>query len=496
MATFGRDSMMRARWRLWRQSIAWHDLVRASALLSLPAAVVLAVLVAATGVGLQAALIGLAVTFVGMAGLIAPHFRDLKRTRDYVERLRARHEAATDIPDPPRIRSMGLDRRLPEAIAESARAREAHRRELDAAIRGNEAVLSNLPDPLFLLDETGAVRRANRAATVQFGEAIAGRALATVIRHPDLLQAADAVIAGGGQEEVEFTTPGEVERVFSARIAPITGPTADGTVAVISLHDVTAIRRAEQMRADFVANASHELRTPLSSLLGFIETLQGPAKDDPDARERFMGIMLEQARRMSNLVEDLLSLSRIELDEHSPPQGEADLAGIADSVARSLELRAKQRDMRIELELDADTLPVLGDADQLTQVVQNLVDNAIKYGRGGTPIRIIARSAENGQASPRPSRRGVALSVVDQGEGIPREHVPRLTERFYRVDKARSRELGGTGLGLAIVKHIVNRHRGELEVDSTVGEGTRFTVYLPSAPKQAQAEPAARAAAS
>jgi two-component system phosphate regulon sensor histidine kinase PhoR len=487
---------MRARWRLWRQSIAWRDLVRAAGLLALPAAIVLVALTASTGLTPGAALVGLVVTFAGTAGLIAPHFRDLKRTRDYVERLRASREAWTDIPDPPRIRSMGLDRRLPEAIAESARARETQRQELDAAIRGNEAVLSNLPDPLLLLDGQGYVRRANRAATRQFGEAIVGRALATVIRHPDLLQAADAVVADGTQQEVEFATPGEVERVFSARIAPIAGPAADDTVAVISLHDVTAIRRAEQMRADFVANASHELRTPLSSLLGFIETLQGPAKEDPEARDRFTAIMLEQARRMSNLVEDLLSLSRIELDEHSQPQGEADLAGIADSVARSLELRAKQKDMRIELDLDATTLPVIGDTDQLTQVVQNLVDNAIKYGRGGTPIRVVARAADNGQNAARRSRRGVALSVVDEGEGIPREHLARLTERFYRVDKARSRDLGGTGLGLAIVKHIVNRHRGDLEIDSTVGAGSRFTVYLPSASDPARNEPAFRAAAS
>jgi len=493
---FGTDSTMRARWRLWRRSIAWRDLVRAAALTTLPAALVLTVLTAATALSPAAALAGLGVILAGVAGLLAPHFRDLKRTRDYVERLRASREAGVDIPAPPRIRSMGLDRRLPEAIAESARARETQRQALDAAIRGNEAVLSNLPDPLLLLDGQGHVRRANRAATAQFGEGIVGRVLATVIRHPDLLQAADAVVAGDDQKEVEFTTPGEVERVFSARIAPIAGPTADGTVAVISLHDVTAIRRAEQMRADFVANASHELRTPLSSLLGFIETLQGPANADPEARERFMGIMLEQARRMSNLVEDLLSLSRIELEEHTRPQGAADLASIADGVARSLELRAKQKDMRIELELDADALPVVGDADQLTQVVQNLVDNAIKYGRSGTAIRVVARSAGNGQTPARRARRGASLSVVDSGEGIPREHLARLTERFYRVDKARSRDLGGTGLGLAIVKHILNRHSGDLEVDSTVGEGSRFTIYLPSAAEQARQENPSHAAAS
>ena len=472
---------LRARWRVLRRWIAWRDLSRAAVRLALPPAGVLLLLAITGAAGVVPALLGVLGTYFGIGALLAPHFRDLKRVRDYVERLRAREEPTSAIPDPPRIDSPGLDRRLPEAIAESARARETHRRELDAAIRGNEAVLSNLPDPLLLLDRGGSVRRANRAAARLFGSGLAGRPLANVIRHPDLLQAADAVVSGETQQEVEFTTPGDVERVFSARIAPLVGPTPDGTVAVISLHDVTAIRRAEQMRADFVANASHELRTPLSSLLGFIETLQGPAQDDAEARERFLGIMLEQARRMYNLVEDLLSLSRIELDEHTPPRGEADLVAIAEGVARSLELRAKQKNMAIELAPGADSIPVVGDADQLTQVVQNLVDNAIKYGRDGTVIRVIGHSA-GGTDQPRRARRGAALSVVDQGEGIPREHLPRLTERFYRVDKARSRELGGTGLGLAIVKHIMNRHRGDIEVDSVVGEGSRFTIYLPGAP--------------
>ncbi len=472
---------LRARWRVLRRWIAWRDLSRAAARLALPPAGVLLLLAITGAAGVVPALLGVLATYLGIGALLAPHFRDLKRVRDYVERLRAREEPASAIPDPPRIASPGLDRRLPEAIAESARARESHRRELDAAIRGNEAVLSNLPDPLLLLDRGGNVRRANRAAGRLFGSGLAGRPLANVIRHPDLLQAADAVVAGETQQEVEFTTPGDIERVFSARIAPLVGPAPDGTVAVISLHDVTAIRRAEQMRADFVANASHELRTPLSSLLGFIETLQGPAQDDAEARDRFLGIMLEQARRMYNLVEDLLSLSRIELDEHSPPRGEADLVAIAEGVARSLELRAKQKNMAIELAPGADSIPVVGDADQLTQVVQNLVDNAIKYGRDGTVIRVIGHPA-GGTDQPRRARRGAALSVVDQGEGIPREHLPRLTERFYRVDKARSRELGGTGLGLAIVKHIMNRHRGDVEVDSVVGEGSRFTIYLPGAP--------------
>lgn len=473
---------MGARWRALRRLIAWRNLFRATVLLSCPGAAVLLLVVFLGALAPLPALAVLVAMAGGIAALLTLHFRELKRIRDYVERLRARRVADGTIPEPPRVKSLGLDRQLPAAIAESAQAREAQRRELDATIRGNETVLSNLPDPLLLVDSSGVVQRANQTAQDVFGQRLAGRPLATVLRQPEVLAAADAVVTGVPEREVEFSMPGEITRVFSARMARLVETAPSDAAAVISLHDITAIKRAEQMRADFVANASHELRTPLSSLLGFIETLQGPAKEDAEARDRFLGIMLEQARRMYSVVEDLLSLSRIELDEHSQPVGEADLVRIVDRVAGSLELRAKHKDMPIHIDIESDTLPVIGDEDQLTQVVQNLIDNAIKYGRTGTPIRVIADSGRDGPDASHPSRRGVSLSVVDQGEGIPRDHLPRLTERFYRVDTARSRNLGGTGLGLAIVKHIVSRHRGHLEIDSTVGEGSRFTVTLPTAP--------------
>ena len=252
----------------------------------------------------------------------------------------------------------------------------------------------------------------------------------------------------------------------------------DGTVAILVLHDLTSVRRAEQLRADFVANASHELRTPLSSLLGFVETLRGPAVDDKDAQRRFLAIMHEQATRMAHLVEDLLSLSRIEMEEHTPPTGTADIESVLRSVTSTLDIKARDKSMTIVVE--ATNLPaVTGEGDELTQVFQNLIDNAIKYGRTGSTVRIEAK--ESGVARRRLGRPAIAVAVMDQGEGISREHLPRLTERFYRVDKARSRQLGGTGLGLAIVKHIVNRHRGALEITSNEGEGSTFTVFLPAA---------------
>jgi two-component system phosphate regulon sensor histidine kinase PhoR len=238
------------------------------------------------------------------------------------------------------------------------------------------------------------------------------------------------------------------------------------------LHDTTALRRAERMRADFVANASHELKTPIAGLLGFIETLRGPARDDEVARERFLGIMGEQADRMRRLVDDLLMLSRIEQHEHARPDAEVDLERVLASVMDLLQLKASSRGVALELEIAPELPLALGDADELTIVFQNLIDNAIKYSKPSTAVRVTAKSLDAERLS---------VAVADEGDGIPPVHLPRLTERFYRVDTARSRQLGGTGLGLAIVKHVVNRHRGRLDIQSTPGKGSVFSVTLPAA---------------
>jgi len=226
------------------------------------------------------------------------------------------------------------------------------------------------------------------------------------------------------------------------------------------------------MRADFVANVSHELRTPLTSVVGFIETLRGPARGDIDAQDRFLDLMEGQSNRMTRIVNDLLSLSRIEMNEHTAPSDDVPLRQIIATVADLLAPQANDRDVVIELDLDALEGTVIGHPDELTQLFQNLIENAIKYGGRGSTVRVSAKVVEN----------IASISVIDEGEGIPREHIPRLTERFYRVDTARSREMGGTGLGLAIVKHIANRHRGELTIQSEPGVGSTFTVTLGLSP--------------
>ncbi|MBI3446897.1 MAG: PAS domain-containing protein [Magnetospirillum sp.] len=360
--------------------------------------------------------------------------------------------------------------------------------ELAESARWNSSLLDNLPDPLLLLDSTRKVVRANRAAIRLFGRELAGCDMVAFLRDPVVLEAVDAVLGGGiSNRDCEFSQPVPLDRSFIARIDRLDGqPAAEAAVAILTLHDLTTVKRMERMRADFVANASHELRTPLAALSGFIETLQGPARDDEEAREKFLGIMADQAGRMSRLVADLLSLSRIELNEHTQPSEKVDLARLVTNAAEALKPLAQARGMEIIATISADLPQVIGQPDELTQLFQNLLDNAVKYGRDHRPVEVHAAGIETLPATAGAAlRAGPALRVAirDHGEGIPHEHLPRLTERFYRVDTARSRKMGGTGLGLAIVKHIVNRHRGLLTIESRVGEGSTFTVWLPAAPK-------------
>jgi two-component system phosphate regulon sensor histidine kinase PhoR len=340
-----------------------------------------------------------------------------------------------------------------------------------------EAVIAAIPDPLILIDDRRRIVRANAAAASFAGAGAAAepRDLAAALRNPAVLAAADAVLGGDPERIVEFVVAAPVERQWRARFARIARPSLDDAAAVLSLHDITELKRAEQMRVDFIANASHELRTPLATLIGFIETLRGAAREDAEARERFLAIMHEEASRMARLVADLLSLTRIELNEHVPPTGRLALRPVLARVVDALQLRAGARNMRIRLALPNDLPEIVGDADELAQLFENLLVNAINYGRPGTEIAIGASTR---------TRTGefLAVAVEDRGDGIAREHLPRLTERFYRVDTARSRQIGGTGLGLAIVKHILNRHHGLLEIDSTPGVGSVFLVLIPAAP--------------
>lgn len=347
-----------------------------------------------------------------------------------------------------------------------------------------DRIVSSLPHPIFFLDRDRRVVRANAVAHALVDSDLTGRDIADGLRDPALLSAIDRTIEGHGPQSVDLKLPVPVETEFIVRVEPVDPPPGmpagrDAPVILIDFQDVTALRRSEQMRVDFVANVSHELRTPLTSLTGFIETLRGPAKGDPEAHERFLAIMQEQSERMFRLISDLLSLSRIEMDEHSRPRDEVQLPGLLTRLIEMLSQKAEKLGVTIETDWEEPLPPVRGDSDQLFQVFQNLLDNALKYGAKGERVTVRIR---------RRDPRRLTVDVIDRGAGIAPEHLPRLTERFYRVDAARSREMGGTGLGLAIVKHILNRHRGRLNVTSEIGKGTTFSVTLPVAVGREAAE--------
>ncbi|MBV8132607.1 MAG: PAS domain-containing protein [Alphaproteobacteria bacterium] len=446
---------------------------------SAPGLIILAALAAWGLLAVVPALIAGAAILVATGLIVGRSVTALTRVRDAVDTLTADDTAAAWTPRHIPRRPAGPAGELWLAIVRLTRAWSDRIRTSEARLAAAEAVIAAVPNPLILLDERRRVVHVNAQAASLLGAVEGPRDLAAILRNPLVLAAADAVLRGEAARVVDFTLTVPVERQLQARFARIDRQSHDDAIAVLTLHDITQLKRAEQMRADFIANASHELRTPLTTLTGFIETLRGPAREDSEARERFLAIMHEQAARMIRLVEDLLSLSRIELNEHVMPQGRVALGPLLGHLADTLELRAGERGMRIQLDLTPDLPDVLGDRDELAQVFQNLVDNGIKYGRAGSEITVAAATgARPSYGGDAPESAFVSIAVRDRGEGIAREHLPRLTERFYRVDTARSREMGGTGLGLAIVKHILNRHRGYLEIESTPGIGSVFTVFL------------------
>lgn len=381
-----------------------------------------------------------------------------------------------------------LDTRLPlpklpalveieEGLARLVRSLQARAALVGQLRAADEAIVEALPDPLLVLGPDRIALRANRAARRLFGvagqegEARQGDVLA-LLRHPLLAAAVDRALTDAKPQSADLTLPGQATRELSAQVIPMNPPLADGGRLVVVLTDRTAARTVERMRVDFVANASHELRTPLASLMGFIETLRGPAADDPPAQQRFLGIMADQAERMRRLVDDLLGLSRVEATEHLPPNGSADALAVLRAEAAAVEPLFAARRVRLRLELPGGELMAdPADADQIAQVARNLLDNALRHAREEVVM----------QAGParHAGRPGVAFEVRDDGPGIAAEHIPRLTERFYRVDQGRARAVGNTGLGLAIVKHILNRHRGVLVIESPPGSGAVFRVWLP-----------------
>lgn len=338
------------------------------------------------------------------------------------------------------------------------------------------ALIMAIPNPVVLIGQDERVRGLNDAARRLIGTDPSGRHYITALRQPAVLDAVEATIKDGGQRHARYLgNDGARDTTWDVTLKAVM--LSDGIAVVLTFEDVTALREASQMRRDFVANVSHEMRTPLTSMMGFIETLRGPAKNDLAAQDKFLGIMELEAGRMHALVEDLLSLSRVEDQERIRPTTSVPLQPLIHEVLSTLAAMAQRRGIIFDLDLPVDEVSVLGDRGQLWQLIRNLVENALKYGAQDGAVTItLSRPAHEAALL----QTGVRLSIKDTGDGIAAHHIARLTERFYRVDSHRSRDVGGTGLGLAIVKHIINRHRGRLRISSELGQGSEFTVVLPT----------------
>jgi two-component system phosphate regulon sensor histidine kinase PhoR len=447
---------------------------REAGYIALPGLLALAALWLAGHVPLMLALLAASAAAGLAVALAAWRARDLARLARWLESVGGEGDAPPPEIGPP------LDAMV-RPLVEVGRALRRQRAELEGQRRLLEAILDRLPDPVLLIGRERMIRLANPAAKRSFGGSLVGLPLGRAVRDPTVTAAVTAAIDTGSDSTVTFSPAGDRLKQFAAHVEPV--PLEDGGTGVLmTFREQSEQVLIERLRSDFVANASHEIRTPLAAIHGLIETLQGPARDDAAAREAFLDTMAQETARMTRLVDDLLSLSRIELAAHQPPTERCDVDRVLASVIDRMRPLAAKRRVRLDYAAGEPLPPILADSDQLHQLFVNLIDNAIKYG-GGRPVRVevearAAAPADAGGVSGRPC---VVVAVVDSGDGIAPEHIPRLTERFYRVDKARSRGQGGTGLGLAIVKHIVRRHGGHLAIASQLGKGSRFTVYLPAA---------------
>ena len=439
-----------------------------------PGFAVLAVLAVAGLLAPEAGLLGALAMIVALWRPIRRHVHELVKLAGALDDM---NEEAVERAGPGRLRvdSALIARPVAAALSDAATGLRRRYRRLLVRHHSLESLVEHLPNPVIAIDGERRIVRVASGIGAEFGSNPVGSDLASVLRDPGVLEAAERVAGTGRTEAIDFIGGPTSDAALSARIVGLAEAAPDGTRAVIEVANVTDAKRIERARSDFIANASHELRTPLSVLLGCVQTLRGPAREDGEARERFLEMMEEQAGRMSRLVADLLSLSKIELSEHQAHSASVALSPVLDHVRDASQFAARSRGMTIAIESAREDGVVIGDRDELIQLFQNLIDNAVKYGRRGSTVGV---TVEQGELD---GTRAMIVSVGDEGEGIAAEHLGRLTERFYRVDAARSRELGGTGLGLAIVKHIIGRHRGRLDIESTPGAGSTFRVSLPAA---------------
>jgi two-component system phosphate regulon sensor histidine kinase PhoR len=455
--------------------IPFGRLATLTTLASLPPTIVLGALAITSRLDWSVAIGAVAISVLLLGWMVRRGLGDVYRILEFSETLARDGEG-----DVPAQDMSGLFPEFTEAVARLQQAWGRDRGLLDARASSAETILESLPQPLILLDENRQIVRATAGAKQLLGDMTAGRDFSSVIRAPKILEAVDNVLAGDRDQLLEFDIEFPAMTSVNAQIQRLKEPAADGSVLVVALFDVTEIKKTQKMRTDFVANASHELRTPLAVVSASIKTLQGPARGDPEGQTRFLDMMEQHATRMTRLIDDLLSLSRIELSASMIPEGTVDLYSILSDIAVMLEVPAAQRNIKIVLEPELGIRHITGDEVEISQLFQNLIDNAVKYSNENSTVRIgLRETVKPASAGSRDDMQYLEVSVADEGAGIPAEHIPRLTERFYRVNTARSREMGGTGLGLAIAKHIVGRYRGTLDIHSVEGDGATFTVCLP-----------------
>lgn len=445
--------------------------------LSLPSAIVLLILACSNFLSPLSATLSFGAIMVFNMFFLLPIPLELQKLKKYINSLE-KEEASQDI---------HLSENEVKEIAEAAKImHQAFRSKTDALKAkavSDTAVLDTLPDPILMIERSGNILEANNSAKILFGDSIIGKNAEDIFQSDALAALISKVLKEeSDSESMAFQMTAPLNKKIYAHIKRLPWSPISRAVAVISLYDLTKAIKLEKMQSDFVANASHELRTPLAVITGFIETLQTTAKDDPDAREQFLKIMAGQASFMSALIENLLSLSKIELSQDEPLKDKADVLKIISEVVNALKLKAENQNMKIVVEAPKRISKIMADAGQIKQLIQNLTDNAIKYGLKNSDITISVKTAEKIPASKSiavSKGKAVVISINNKGPKISSDQLSRLTERFYRLQEHKNLGIKGTGLGLSIAKQIVLHHKGNITVSSTTRNGTTFTVYLP-----------------
>lgn len=452
-------------------------------LLSLPIAFIFILLVATQMLPAYLAVISYATCVIFILIFLFPITYELQQLRQYITNLSQGNDDASELT---------LEENDSKAIIQAVNAMHKFWTDkndvLEAQAISDTAVLDTLPDPLIMIDAQGTISGANMSAKTLFGKNILEKCIDHVISSNNFIEAVNRTLREESEtESLIFYLKKPHEQKLYAHIKRLPYISKGRAVAVISLYDLTKAMKIEKMQSDFVANASHELRTPLAILSGFIETLQTSAKNDPDAQEKFLKIMKDQAEYMSSLIENLLSLSKIEMMNDLPPDGNVDIIKIVESVADALSIKAQEHNMEIQTFIEDEIPEIVADGSQIKQVIQNLTDNAIKYGVPNNDIIIKVKQEEAIPAAPNLKVHegpAVSISVTNKGPKISSEDLARLTERFFRLQEHKDKNIKGTGLGLSIAKQIVMRHRGNLTVKSNAYNGTTFTIYLPLQPEE------------